>query len=142
MFNKLSFAELLRELKRYPSIRMLEIGTGGWPGASHIDVAGLLSDSGQIREYRSALADAGLGISAFSCHGNPVHPVRAVADRDDVPRARTPVRAQRFKKGRSLSDDLEPRSPHRLESRTRVTRLSARATRNLDAGRSQPIAPT
>ncbi len=83
VFNKLNFADLLWELRRYPSIRMLEIGTGGWPGASHIDVAGLLSDQARIRQYRGALADAGLGISAFSCHGNPVHPVSAVADRDD-----------------------------------------------------------
>jgi sugar phosphate isomerase/epimerase len=83
VFNKLSFDALLREMERYPAVRMLEIGTGGWPGASHIDVAALLNDSGRIREYRRALDDAGLGISAFSCHGNPVHPVRAVAERDD-----------------------------------------------------------
>lgn len=84
VFQKLGFAALLQELKQYPAIRMLEIGTGGWPGASHIDLAGMLKEPARIGEYRRALADAGLGISAFSCHGNPVHPVRTIAERDDV----------------------------------------------------------
>ncbi len=38
LFNSLSFAELLVELKRYPSITALELGTGGWPGGSHLDL--------------------------------------------------------------------------------------------------------
>ena len=84
VFNKLGFRELLEELKRYPAIRMLEIGTGGWPGAAHIEPASLLRDREALREYRSRLGDAGLAISAFSCHGNPVHPQQAVAERDDA----------------------------------------------------------
>jgi sugar phosphate isomerase/epimerase len=84
VFGKLDFEGLLRELKRYPAIRMLEIGTGGWPGASHIDLDAMLADPAKIREYRKRLADAGLGISAFSCHGNPVHPLAETAQRDDA----------------------------------------------------------
>ena len=84
VFGKLSFDDLLRELKKYPAIRMVEIGTGGWPGADHIDVDALLADTSKAKEYKAKTADAGLAISAFSCHGNPVHPVAELAKRDDA----------------------------------------------------------
>lgn len=84
VFNQLDFTGLLREVAKYPAIRMLEIGTGGWPGASHIEMAALLASPERIGEYRRRLADAGLSISAFSCHGNPVHPNREIAERDDA----------------------------------------------------------
>ncbi|WP_419804044.1 sugar phosphate isomerase/epimerase family protein [Terriglobus sp.] len=83
VFNQLGFEDLLREVGKYPAIRALEIGTGGWPGSSHIDMAALLASPERVREYRQKLQDAGLTISAFSCHGNPVHPGREIAGRDD-----------------------------------------------------------
>jgi sugar phosphate isomerase/epimerase len=89
VFGKLSFVELLTELKRYPQIKMLEFGTGGWPGASHIDVEALLQKPELVKEYRQRLEDAGLTISALSCHNNPVHPVAEVAQRDDATLRRT-----------------------------------------------------
>ena len=84
VFGKLSFPELLAELRRYPQITMIELGTGGWPGSPHIDVPALLADKAQLAEFRSRLEDGGLSISALSCHGNPVHPVREKAERDDT----------------------------------------------------------
>jgi sugar phosphate isomerase/epimerase len=89
VFGKLSFVELLTELKRYPQIKMLEFGTGGWPGASHIDVEALLQKPELAKEYRQRLEDAGLTISALSCHNNPVHPVAEIAQRDDATLRRT-----------------------------------------------------
>lgn len=96
VFGKLDFEGLLRELKRYPAIRMLEIGTGGWPGASHIDLDVMLADSAKIREYRKRLSDIGLSVSAFSCHGNPVHPLSETAQRDDVLFRKTVLLAEAF----------------------------------------------
>jgi sugar phosphate isomerase/epimerase len=84
VFGKLSFVQLLEELKRYPQIKMIELGTGGWPGESHIDVEGLLANSGLAREYRQRIRDAGLNISALSCHSNPVHPVAGIAKDADT----------------------------------------------------------
>lgn len=89
VFGKLSFTEMLVELKRYPQIRMLELGTGGWPGASHIDVDALLASADRAKEYRQRLCDSGLTISALSCHGNPVHPQQELAKRDDATFRRT-----------------------------------------------------
>jgi len=84
VFNGLSLDALLTELKRYPEIQMLEIGTGGWPGSSHLDVDGLLANKDGAYALRSRLQDAGIAISALSCHGNPVHPKAEIALRDDA----------------------------------------------------------
>jgi sugar phosphate isomerase/epimerase len=84
VFAKLTFDELISELRQYRSIQAIELGCGGWPGASHIDVVRLLSSPEKAREYRLRLNDAGLGISALSCHGNPVHPKDEFARRDDA----------------------------------------------------------
>ena len=82
VFAKLGFEQLLNELKRYPLITRLELGCGGWPGSSHIDPVALLGSADAAREFRTRLSDAGLSISALSCHGNPVHPDAAIAQRD------------------------------------------------------------
>ncbi len=49
-------------------------------------------------DYRTVIADAGLTISALSCHGNPLHPDRARAAQryDDV-----------FRKTVRLAEQLE-----------------------------------
>ena len=84
VFAALRLEQMLEELKRYPQIATLELGCGGWPGSSHIDVAGLLANPEKARSYRTTLADAGLSISALSCHGNPVHPDASIRKRDDA----------------------------------------------------------
>lgn len=83
LFNSLDLDAMLTELKRYPQIEMLEIGTGGWPGSAHLPVDALRRDAGKRREYLAKLEGHGLGISALSCHGNPVHPNEEIARRDD-----------------------------------------------------------
>ena len=83
VFNRLTFLQLLEELKRYPEIKMIELGTGGWPGSNHLDVDALLGSNDLVKEYRQRLTDEGLAISALSCHGNPLHPVNEIAQRDD-----------------------------------------------------------
>lgn len=82
VFSGLSFDDLLTRLSGYREITMLELGCGGWPGSSHIDPAELLKDPAARRTYRQRLRDAGLAISALSCHGNPVHPDEVIARRD------------------------------------------------------------
>jgi sugar phosphate isomerase/epimerase len=74
VFGKLSFVQLLEELKRYPQVTMIELGTGGWPGQNHIDSEKLVANADLAREYKQRVQDAGLMISALSCHNNPVHP--------------------------------------------------------------------
>jgi sugar phosphate isomerase/epimerase len=83
VFSNLSLEEALATIRQWPQITMLEIGTGGWPGSPHLDVGTLLGNRERISAYKRQLMDAGLGISALSCHGNAVHPDSAIAERDD-----------------------------------------------------------
>jgi sugar phosphate isomerase/epimerase len=83
VFSDRSLEAMIEALRQWPQITMLEIGTGGWAGGKHLELPNLLGNAGRISAYRRQLADAGLGISALSCHGNAVHPDPAIAERDD-----------------------------------------------------------
>jgi len=84
LFHHLSLDEMLTALQPLPEITMLEIGAGGWPGQSHLDVTALLASRERAKDFRNRLSDSGYAISALSCHGNPVHPDPAIAQRDDA----------------------------------------------------------
>lgn len=60
-------------------LEMVEIGCGGYPGNSHADPDTLLAYSSALSTFKSTVADSGLEISALSCHGNPIHPNKAIA---------------------------------------------------------------
>lgn len=96
VFGSLPFDQLLPKLKQYPAIKNIELGTGGWPGASHIDPEGLLADSQAAKDYLAAISDAGLSICALSCHNNPVHPDEAIASHEQAVVERTFRLAERL----------------------------------------------
>ncbi len=97
VFGKLSFDAMLAKVRSLGRIQALELGTGGWPGRDHVDVEALLADRDRGRQFRQKLTDAGLTISALSCHGNPLHPDASTARAyDDV-----------FRKTVSLAEQLE-----------------------------------
>jgi sugar phosphate isomerase/epimerase len=83
VFGKLGFKNMLEKVRSLEKISAIELGTGAWPGSDHVDVSGLLSDKARAREFRQMIGDAGLSISALSCHGNPLHPDDALGKRDD-----------------------------------------------------------
>jgi sugar phosphate isomerase/epimerase len=85
VFGKLSTLEMLAKVQALGKVRAVELGTGGWPGADHIDLAGLMADQSAALKYRQMISDAGLTISALSCHGNPLHPdPKTAKEYDDV----------------------------------------------------------
>lgn len=63
-------------------IQMVELGAGGSPGRVHLDPAQYLGKPDRIAELKALLQRYRIGISALSCHGNPVHPDKEVAARD------------------------------------------------------------
>lgn len=66
-------------------IEMVEIGCGGYPGDAHANPDVLLNDEAKLEEFKALLKKYNVEISALSCHGNPVHPDKAVAkDFDDA----------------------------------------------------------
>jgi sugar phosphate isomerase/epimerase len=85
VFGKLNTKDMLAKVQALKKVQAIELGTGGWPGGDHLDVDALLDNKPCVAEYRRMIADAGLTISALSCHGNPLHPDGATAQAyDDV----------------------------------------------------------
>jgi len=79
VFGGMSVAEMLVKIRTLRHVAAVEIGTGGWPGRDHLDVDALLGNPTRAADYRKMLDDAGVTISALSCHGNPLHPDAATA---------------------------------------------------------------
>lgn len=77
-------------------IEALELGAGGFPGNPHLPVDELLADPSRARAFVRRLADNGMSISALSCHGNPLHPDRALAEQYDATFRRTVLLAERL----------------------------------------------
>ncbi|GGA22079.1 sugar phosphate isomerase/epimerase family protein [Paenibacillus physcomitrellae] len=63
-------------------IQAVEIGTGGNPGNAHCKPDELLENKTKLNEFKRAVQSRGLTISALSCHGNPLHPQKALAQAD------------------------------------------------------------
>jgi sugar phosphate isomerase/epimerase len=83
VFGKLPLKEMLTKVRSLEKIRAIELGTGSWPGSDHVEVDRLLKDEGCARDFKKTIADAGLSISALSCHGNTLHPDPALAKQED-----------------------------------------------------------
>jgi sugar phosphate isomerase/epimerase len=83
VFGPLKVPEMLAKVRAFGKIEAVELGTGGWPGGDHLDVDGLLDNKSRTCDYRKMLTDAGLTISALSCHNNPLHPDAATAKTAD-----------------------------------------------------------
>ena len=96
VYGKLSAADMLARVKALGKIQALELGTGGWPGHDHLEVDRLLSDPSAASTFRKTLDDAGLTISALSCHGNPIHPDRKTAQCYDETFRKTVCLAKRM----------------------------------------------
>ncbi len=78
VFNDVSLEEMLKKLHDL-GVQAVELGCGGYPGTAHIKPEELLGNQGKIDEVKKLLKKYEIEISAFSCHGNPVHPDKETA---------------------------------------------------------------
>ncbi len=78
LFAKLSLDEVIRRIKPL-GIRTVELGTGNYPGDPHLKLD-WLSQPAKLKEFKQQLDDQGIGISALSCHGNPLHPNKKISE--------------------------------------------------------------
>ncbi len=78
LFAKMSLDDVIKKIKPL-GIRTVEIGTGNYPGDSHLKLD-WLSSAAKINEFKTKLDDQGIAISALSCHGNPLHPNQRFAE--------------------------------------------------------------
>ncbi len=71
-------------LDRYAAwgITAVELGTGNFSPAPHLNLAELLSDGGARRRLLDDLAARGLALCALNCSGNPLHPDHDEAKHD------------------------------------------------------------
>ena len=82
VMSNLSLEETLKKLKGL-GVQAVELGCGGYPGTAHANAAELLENPVKIKELTGLVAEYGMEISAFSCHGNPVHPQKDTAEAFD-----------------------------------------------------------
>ncbi len=80
LLSELPLPRVLSKLKTL-QIETVELGTGNYPGDAHCKLS-MLEDASALQEFQRILADHGATISALSCHGNPLHPVRERARHD------------------------------------------------------------
>lgn len=78
LFANYSFEDMLDKVQT-AGLHTVEIGTGCYPGNHHCPLDELLEDANARESYKKKVADRGLTISAFSCHGNPISPEEGFA---------------------------------------------------------------
>lgn len=86
VFSVLFSEKSLEEMLDYVSakgIEAVELGTGGFPGNSHCQIEELLHQPDKQKEFLNKIESRGLIVSALSCHGNPLHPQKAIAEEAD-----------------------------------------------------------
>ena len=84
VFAVLLGSQPLDEACKYLSaqgVQAIELGCGAYPGNSHANPDVLLHDEKKFDEFMGTIKKYDLMVSALSCHGNPVHPQKAIADK-------------------------------------------------------------
>lgn len=60
-------------------ITHVEVGSGGFIGKEHCDPARLIKDKSAREQFQNLFLSRGLVLGCLSCHGNPVHPQKNLA---------------------------------------------------------------
>jgi sugar phosphate isomerase/epimerase len=55
-------------------LKGIELATGGWSTAPHLDIDALLASSAQRKALLEKFEERGLSLTALNCSGNPLHP--------------------------------------------------------------------
>ncbi|MBI5706578.1 MAG: sugar phosphate isomerase/epimerase [Armatimonadetes bacterium] len=79
LFGDKSRTETL-DIVKAEGIQAVEFGAGAYPGSAHLEVQKLLESKAERDKLMKDVESRGLMISAISVHGNPIHPVKAIAD--------------------------------------------------------------
>ncbi len=95
MYADLPLDEMLEKVRAL-GLEAMEIATGGYPGNPHCPVEELLGDTGKLKAWKKKFDAHGLRVATLSCHGNPLHPDPAIANRDAETFRRTVFLAERL----------------------------------------------
>ena len=80
VLNEYTFEDALKYLHSL-GVQSIEIGAGGFPGDAHLKPAELIGKPDAAKAYKELVAKYEIEIAAISCHGNPLHPQKAVAEK-------------------------------------------------------------
>jgi sugar phosphate isomerase/epimerase len=94
-FPDLSLDQLVDKYQEL-GVEAAEIGTGGYPNNKHCPLDDLLADPAKMRAWNKKFADHNIVVATLSCHGNPVHPDKTIAERDDQTFRKTVQLAERL----------------------------------------------
>ncbi|MBO5967355.1 MAG: sugar phosphate isomerase/epimerase [Clostridia bacterium] len=64
-------------------VHTVEVGAGGYPGKAHCNPAELLADEAKYNAFVETFKKYDVEIAALACHGNPLHPDKAIAAQFD-----------------------------------------------------------
>ena len=95
LLSNLPFETALKYFKSL-GIEMVEIGCGGYPGNAHANPDVLLHDEKALADFKALIKEYDVGISALSCHSNPVHPDKAQAKAADETIRKTILLAEKL----------------------------------------------
>jgi sugar phosphate isomerase/epimerase len=95
VYDHLSLDQMIDKISAL-GLEAVEVGTGGYPAAKHCPVADLLADPAKARAWKKKFEDRNILVATLSCHGNPLHPDRAIAQRDDQDFRNTVLLAERL----------------------------------------------
>lgn len=79
VLNSMALEEALEYLNSL-GVDCIEIGAGGYPGDVHLKPEELLGNSEKIEAYKALFEKNNIEICAVSCHGNPLHPQKEIAE--------------------------------------------------------------
>ncbi|MCQ2463569.1 MAG: sugar phosphate isomerase/epimerase [Clostridia bacterium] len=79
VLNQYKFEDALKYLNSL-GVQCIEIGAGGYPGNAHLKPEEIIGKPEKVSEYKALLEKYNLTISAISCHGNPLHPNKEIAE--------------------------------------------------------------
>ena len=79
VLNSMALEEALEYLNSL-GVDCIEIGAGGYPGDVHLKPEELLGNPEKIEAYKALFKKNNIEICAVSCHGNPLHPQKEIAE--------------------------------------------------------------
>jgi sugar phosphate isomerase/epimerase len=94
LFAKLNLDDVIKKIKPL-GVRAVELGTGNYPGDPHLKLD-WLGTPAKIKEFKQKLDDEGIGISALSCHGNPLHPNKKIGETNAETSRKTILMAEKL----------------------------------------------
>jgi len=79
VYKDLPLEEALDRIKAR-GIDSVEVGAGGFIGKEHCNPGELLKNRDELKKFRGKFTSRGMSINSLSCHGNPLHPQKSLAE--------------------------------------------------------------